>query len=117
MKLQEFADQFGLDVCAGTPEQEIAVEKLFCCDLLSLAMARATEHCCWLTVMGNLNAVAVASLADAACIVVCEGMEMDKAGLAKAREEEIPVLRTAGAVFDTALRIHDGLFGRGGGHA
>ena len=40
------------------------IEKVFCCDLLSIAMGRAPTGCAWVTVMANLNTLAVASLAD-----------------------------------------------------
>lgn len=46
-------------------------------DLLSWAMGRAKEGDAWFTVMGNVNAVAVAALADCACIVLCHGAALD----------------------------------------
>ena len=56
------------------------ITKTFCCDLLSIAMGRAPEGCAWVTVMGNMNTLAVASLADAACVIkMCI---TDRSGLA-----------------------------------
>ena len=60
-------------------EADRAVENVFCCDLLSVAMARAPESCAWVTVIGNNNAVAVGTLADASVIILAEGYEYDEA--------------------------------------
>lgn len=78
----------------------------FCCDLLSVAMGRAPEGCAWVTVMGNINTLAVAALADAACIIMAEGAALDEAAQAKAKEQEITVLETELPVFDAALKIY-----------
>lgn len=89
----------------GDPEREIT--KIFCCDLLSIAMSKAPAGSVWVTVMGNRNTLAVASLADAACIVLAEGVSLDEGTLAKAEEERIAVLSTELPIFDIALEIHE----------
>ena len=81
----------------GRPEREIS--RIFCCDLLSIAMSRAPADGVWVTVMGNRNTLAVASLTDTACVV--EGT------LSKAGEEGIAILATELPVFDIALKIHE----------
>lgn len=106
MKLQ---DILNLPECRtlvkGDPDREIT--KIFCCDLLSIAMSKAPAGCVWVTVMGNRNTLAVASLADAACIVLAEGVSLDEGTLAKAEKEGIGVLATELPVFDIALEIHE----------
>ena len=42
-------------------------------DLLSWVMGNAPAGCVWFTVMTNVNVIAVAHLADAACVIVTEG--------------------------------------------
>ena len=86
------------------PETEIS--RIFCCDLLSIAMSRASAGCAWVTVMGNMNTLAVASLSDAACIVLAEGVLLDEVASAKAVQQGITVLKTDLPVFDAALAIH-----------
>lgn len=83
------------------------IEDVFCCDLLSIAMSRGIENAAWVTVMGNINTLAVLTLTDMACIVLAEGSHMDEAGLKKAQEEGITILRTEEPVFSAALKIHD----------
>lgn len=56
----------------------------YCGDLLSWVMGRAQEGDAWLTVMGNVNAVAVAVLADVACIILTEDSPLDPEARAKA---------------------------------
>ena len=85
------------------PEREITTP--FCCDLLSVAMGKAQAGCAWVTVMGNMNTLAVATLADAACIVLAEGATLDETAKKKAEQQDITVLATELPVFDAALWI------------
>ena len=86
----------------------------FCCDLLSIAMGRAPAGCAWVTVMGNMNTLAVAALTDAACVILAEGMELDGASVKKAEEQGITVFASEEPVFDTALEIYRMISGDGG---
>ena len=52
-------------------------------DLLSWVMGRAQAGDAWVTIMSNSNIVAVASLADTACILLAEGVQPDE-GVAEA---------------------------------
>lgn len=94
---------------AAHTEQEITMP--YCCDLLSIAMGKAPEGCAWVTVMGNINTLAVASLTDAACIILAEGVSLDDAALIKAKEQEITVLQTDKPIFESALEIYRLLHG------
>ncbi|NLO08835.1 MAG: hypothetical protein GX129_03085 [Clostridiales bacterium] len=90
-------------------DREVTVP--YCCDLLSIAMGRMPQGAAWVTVMANTNALAVASLAEAACIILAEGSNLDGSDIAKAKEKGITVLRSELPVFDCALliyrRLHD----------
>ena len=87
----------------GSSDTEIS--RLFCCDLLSVAMGKAPADGCWVTVMANLNTLAVASLAEVACIVIAEGMAMDDNFITKAKLQDITVFHTEDPVFDAALKV------------
>ena len=82
------------------------ITKPFCCDLLSIAMGRAPEGCAWVTVRGNMNTLAVASLADAACVIMAEGTQLDETAVKKAKEQEITVLKTEMPIFEAALELY-----------
>lgn len=88
----------------GSPDRKLS--RVFCCDLLSIAMGKAPADGVWVTVMGNKNTLAVASLADVACIVLAEGVSLDDKTLEKAEEEGIAILSTELPVFEAALRIY-----------
>ena len=105
MTVQELIDSgiFGVVNAGEGLEREIT--KPFCCDLLSIAMGRAPEGCAWVTVMGNMNTLAVASLADAACVIMAEGAALDEAARKTAADQEITVLETEEPIFEAALAV------------
>lgn len=105
MTVQELMDSgiFGVVNTGSGLDREIT--KPFCCDLLSIAMGRAPEGCAWVTVMGNMNTLAVASLADAACVIMAEGAVLDEVAKRKAAEQEITVLQTEEPIFEAALAV------------
>ncbi len=91
-------------------EREITTP--FCCDLLSIAMGRAPAGCAWVTVMGNMNTLAVAALTDAACVILAEGAVLDEVAKKKAADQEITVMSTDMPIFEAALKIY-GMLGNG----
>jgi hypothetical protein len=74
-------------------------------DLLSWVMSRCQPGDAWLTVMGNLNSVAVASLADAACVILCENAALDEDAKKKASSLGIPYYSTEKNSYETAVLL------------
>ncbi len=68
-------------------------------DLLSFVMGRAPSDSVWFTVMTNVNVLAVATLAEVACVVICEDSVPMEGFTEKAKEQGINVLRTKADVF------------------
>ncbi|MBR6607174.1 MAG: hypothetical protein IKK98_00700, partial [Oscillospiraceae bacterium] len=64
VSMAKIAETCGFAVLAGADSLEKEADKVFCCDLLSFVMGRAPADCAWITVMGNVNSIAVAVLAD-----------------------------------------------------
>ena len=62
-------------VCMPDGEREILGG--YAGDLLSWVMGRAKEGDAWVTIMSNVNIVAVCTLADPACIILSEGVTLD----------------------------------------
>lgn len=81
----------------------------FCCDLLSIAMSKAPADSVWVTVMGNINTLAVAALTDIACIILAEGAVLDVAALEKAKMQKITVLSSDKPIFDVAFCVYQRL--------
>lgn len=94
-------------LCEGDLTRKI--ERVYCCDLLSIVMSRAPSDCAWVTVMGNVNAAAVAALADMSCVILAENAVADEFMLEKAKLQNINVLKTELPVFETALIINGGI--------
>lgn len=104
MTVKELAEALGAQVLVEGDSSR-RVETGYAGDLLSWVMARLPEGAAWLTVMGNLNAVAVCSLKDGACILLTENAPLDENARSRAEMEEIPVLRTEAGAYQTALRL------------
>lgn len=102
MKVKALCEELGWELASGEGEREIT-GGIYCCDLLSLVMGRAPSDSLWITVMGNVNSMAVASLADTACVVVAENMPLDAEALEGAKKGGITVLKTKQPVFEAAL--------------
>ena len=111
MTVQELIDSGSFQIINVGADTDRAITVPFCCDLLSIAMGRAPAGCAWVTVMGNMNTLAVATLADAACIIMAEGTALDDIAMKKAKDQEITVLATELPVFDAALKVYQGLHG------
>lgn len=90
-------------------EKEITIP--FCCDLLSIAMSKAPAGSAWVTVMGNVNTLAVAELADVGCVILAEGMDLDIRTLEKAKEQQITVFSTPMSIFEAAVAVNEKLNG------
>lgn len=91
MTVKELCDKMGLRVLAGE-DLSREVTGGYTGDLLSWIMARLPADAAWFTVMGNVNAIAVASLADAACIVLTDNASLDEDARKKAEQQDILVL-------------------------
>ena len=104
MTVRELAEQLGAEVLVeGDLSRELKTG--YAGDLLSWVMARLPESAVWMTVMGNLNAVAVCSLKDGACILLTEDAPLDENAKQRAEVEEIPVLRVTEVSYRTSLRV------------
>ncbi len=109
MTVQDLIDKqiFNALCVGGDTDKEIS--KLFCCDLLSIAMGKLSEGAAWVTVMANINTLAVAMLAEAACIIFAEGVKPDAATVEKAKTQNMILLTTELPVFEAALAVNQEL--------
>jgi hypothetical protein len=106
MTVQELIDSNMFEVVNEGSDTDRDISKVFCCDLLSIAMGKGVPDAAWVTVMGNINTLAVMSLTDMACIILAEGARMDDAGMAKAKQQGFTILKTDEPIFDAGLKIH-----------
>ncbi|MCQ2475898.1 MAG: hypothetical protein MJ173_08360 [Clostridia bacterium] len=90
-------------VSVSEPEREIG--GIYIGDLLSWVMGRAQADNAWITIMSNINIVAVASLVDAACIILAEGVELDAAVVETAKAKEVNILSTPLPAYEAAMEL------------
>ena len=107
MTLQDLIDSNKYQIVNEGTDLSKKLTRPFCCDLLSVAMSRASEGCVWVTVMSNVNTLAVASLTETGCIILAEGRTMDEGCVDKAKEQDITVLRSTDPIFETAEAVYE----------
>ena len=103
MTVSKLIEAAGLEP-VSVEEKDRDIEKVYCCDLLSVAMSRAPENGAWVTVMGNQNVIAVASLTEVSVVIIAEGMRFDQAAI-DAAKGKVTLLRSPLPVYETAVKI------------
>lgn len=88
-------------------EESRDISGVYCGDLLSMVMGHALEGQVWITVMGNLNAIAVASLTDVSAVILAEGSQLDEAAQKRAESEGIWVFTTELTIYETAMLVSE----------
>lgn len=92
-----------------TPETDVNAEVScgYTCDLLSWVMAHGAAGMAWVTVQTHMNVIAVALLSDMACVIMPEGIEMEKESLDKADAEGMCVLQSPLSSYEICGRMHE----------
>lgn len=90
-------------LCLPEPEREI--NGAYVGDLLSWVMGRAHADNVWITIMSNINVIAVASLSDVSCVLLAEDVSLDDEVLSTAKEKGINILSTPLATYEAAVKI------------
>ena len=68
-------------------------------------MAHGEEGMAWVTVQTHLNVIAVAALAEMACVVLPEEISMEEESLKKAEAEGLCVLTTPLTTYEVCGRM------------
>jgi serine kinase of HPr protein (carbohydrate metabolism regulator) len=108
MKVNELAAALDLEII-NMSGGDRTVKSGYACDLLSWVIGRAQPESAFITIMSNLNTIAVAMLADVSCVVLCENVEIDENVLKKAEEEMVNILRTSKNTFEISAMIYNKL--------
>lgn len=105
MTVRELAKIDGFELLAGQNAPDRQITGGFCGDLLSWAMGRAKPDSAWVTVIGNVNVIAVAMLANVACVILAQDAQLDADAKRRADENNIAVLRSSKGEFEIAVII------------
>ena len=106
MTVTELAAKCGFKEIA-LPDPARKVDGVYIGDLLSWVMGRANADCAWITIMSNVNVIAVASLSDAACVILAEGVIPDGEITELARAKGINLISSQQPTYETAVLLSE----------
>lgn len=107
MTVKDLAQALDCKILTEQDGLENEVTGGYCGDLLSWVMGRAKSGGAWFTVMGNINSVAVAVLADVACIILTENASLDGDALARALQQGVAILHSSQDSYTLAVRLSE----------
>ena len=106
MTVNDLASAAGFSIVCD-PCSDRMVSGVYIGDLLSWVMGKAKSDDVWITIMSNINVVAVASLSDVSCILLAEGVTIDRDIIDVANAKGVNVLTTELSAYEAAIRISD----------
>lgn len=109
MTVNEFIKISGVQILVEGDDIDAKIEGCYIGDLLSWVMSKASMGDIWLTVMGNINSIAVATLNDVACIVLTENAPLDEIAKKKAEQQGITVLQSEKNSYQLATEIYEAM--------
>jgi predicted transcriptional regulator len=107
MTLENLIKEIDGKILAGNIK-DISVNNVYICDLLSWVMSHAQRGDVWITVLTNVNVPAVALLAEVACVIIPEGIQVEKLTLRKACENGIIIIGTGYNAFEICKKVIGG---------
>mgnify|MGYP002732336228 CR=1 FL=1 len=106
MTVKALAEQLGCKIlCMPSPDKEIC--GTYIGDLLSWVMGNAEQGNVWITIMSNINKVAVATLVDTSCILLAEDVVPDEELLQVATAKGVNILSTPLSAYKAALKLSE----------
>lgn len=104
MTVTELRDIMGLEVLS-LPCPDAEIEGAYAGDLLSWVMGRAEEGCVLVTIMTNVNVVAVATLVGMSAVVICENSEITSEVIETAKAKSVNILRTDKPIYEFCVEL------------
>ena len=104
MKVHELADELRLSTIVE-PDGDREIDGCYIGDLLSWVMGRAQSGNVWITIMSNINIVAVATLADVSCVVLAEGVTVGDDVKAVAEAKGVNLFTTKMTAYEVAAKV------------
>ncbi|MBO4694134.1 MAG: hypothetical protein J5659_07085 [Clostridia bacterium] len=106
MTVSELSAKCGFEtVCV--PDNKRQVSGAYIGDLLSWVMGRASADNAWITIMSNINVIAVAALTDVACVILAEDVCLDDEIVNTAKSKGVNVLKSSLSAYETAILLTD----------
>ena len=70
-------------------------------------MSKIQEGNVWITIQTNINIAAVASLTDAACIIIADGLVPDEKTVDKAKTQNIIIMSSKMSAYELAIKLSE----------
>ncbi len=105
MTVQELLDHGFTKV--ALPDGSRVIDGVYIGDLLSWVMGRCQMDNAWVTIMSNNNVIAVASLSDASCVILAEGVELSPGLIELAEDKDINVLSSPKSAYEIAVALSE----------
>lgn len=102
MTVKELSEHQAFDIIT-MPQPEREIKNVYIGDLLSWVMGKAQEDDGWITIMNNVNVIAVASLSDTACVILSEGVTLSEDIKSTAEKKGVNVLTTEKSTYEAAV--------------
>ena len=91
------------------PQPEREINGAYVGDLLSWVMGHGEEGQCLVTIMSNVNVLAVASLLDLSCVILAENVKPDDEFLSLAKEKGINILSSKESTYTICTLLYEAL--------
>lgn len=108
MTVKELQEKCGFKAVT-MPDGEREINGCYIGDLLSWVMGRAQADNAWITIMSNINIVAVASLVDVSCIILAEGVTADEKIINTAEAKGINILLSDKPAYETGVSVYENI--------
>ncbi len=84
---------------------EREISGVYCGDLLSWVMGKAESGNLWVTIMSNVNVLAVATLEEISAVILSENVLLEQSVIDTARQKNINILSSSLGTYETAVML------------
>lgn len=106
MKVSDLVKELDLTLFCGQAGLDAEITGGYTSDLLSDVMGHIEEGMVWITMQTHQNILAVATLKDAAAVLIVNGATPDEETLEKGKEEVVPLIGTPLSTFEITGKIY-----------
>jgi len=103
MTINELSGKLNLKKLSGNDDKMIS--SCYISDMLSRVLGGCGTGDIWITVQSSINMVAVATMADASGVILCEGLTASDSVLDKANEEDLTIFTSEESAYSLAKKI------------
>ena len=107
MTLSELAKEIGCEILTGNVNLSQDIKNGYVSDLLSDVIGNIKENSIWITIQRHINILGVAKLKDVSAIIIPRNLQLEDNVIAKAKEEEIAILRDPRSSFELSGIIYN----------